>query len=161
MADVQQVEAAVGEGDRAARRARVLDACRQLVARQHLTHARDPFTGDAVTDRTRTALRSLGGADASPCRASSPRGRRRSSPAAPRVSNVAPAASASVIVAITVSPAPVTSAISSEPKIGMCTVGAPGTNSAMPRLPRVISTACILVRSSISRPARSSTRDRR
>ena len=53
---------------------------------------------------------------------------------------MAPAASASVIVAITVSPAPVTSAIWSEPKIGMCTVGLPGSNSAMPRLPRVIST---------------------
>ena len=47
------------------------------------------------------------------------------------------------------SPAPVTSAISSEPKIGMCTVGAPGSNSAMPRLPRVMSTACIRVRSRI------------
>jgi hypothetical protein len=61
------------------------------------------------------------------------------------LSKLAPDASASDIVAITVSPAPVTSAISSEPTIGMCTVGAPLTNSAMPRLPRVMSTACIAV----------------
>ena len=62
------------------------------------------------------------------------------------------------MVAITVSPAPaVTSAIWSEPKIGMCTVGAPGSNSAMPRLPRVISTDDIRVRFSNARPARSST----
>ena len=58
---------------------------------------------------------------------------------------------------MTVSPAPVTSAISSEPKMGMCTVGASGTKSAMPRLPRVMSTACMPVRWSSSRPARSST----
>jgi hypothetical protein len=72
-------------------------------------------------------------------------------------SKVAPAASASVIVAMTVSPAPVTSAIWSDPKIGMCTVGLPASNSAMPRLPRVTSTALMRVRFSSARPARSST----
>ena len=61
-------------------------------------------------------------------------------------------------MAITVSPAPVTSAIWSDPKMGMCTVFFPGSKTAMPRLPRVTTTAAILVRSSMRRPARSSTR---
>ncbi len=61
------------------------------------------------------------------------------------------------MVAITVSPAPVTSAIWSEPTMGMCTVGRPGSKSAMPRLPRVTSTAPMRVRFSSVRPARSST----
>ena len=39
----------------------------------------------------------------------------------------------------------------------MCTVGTPGSNSAMPRLPRVTSTADIRVRFNKARPARSST----
>ena len=91
------------------------------------------------------------------CRASSRRCRRRSWPAAPPRRTIAPAASASAIVAITVSPAPVTSAISSLPKIGMWTVGSFGSKSAMPRLPRVTSTAFIRSRRSSVRPARSST----
>ena len=59
---------------------------------------------------------------------------------------------------MTVSPAPVTSVTWSEPKIGMCSVGAPASKTAMPRLPRVMTTARIRVCSSRRRPARSSTR---
>ena len=71
---------------------------------------------------------------------------------------VAPAARARVKVAITVSPAPVTSATSSVPWMGMWSGARPGSKSAMPSLPRVTSTALQPSFSRSVRPAASSRR---
>ncbi len=64
-----------------------------------------------------------------------------------------PAASATVKVLMTVSPAPVTSAISSVPWIGMKVTGPSRSKSAMPRLPRVRRRSRASSRSSTTRPA--------
>src|SRR5882724_357525 len=68
----------------------------------------------------------------------------------------APAASAAVKVAITVSPAPVTSVTSSEPCTGMLIGFAPLPNATMPSRPRVTTSDCNPMRCNNSFPAESS-----
>src|SRR5262249_36541788 len=143
--DVQEIEAAVGEDDTLALRAQAGGELRRLVDRH------GPSAGPRACDSSSFVTVAV------------PRFMTTSPPAtlardAASTAAAAPGASASVNVPMTVSPAPVTSAISSVPKMGMKVEPPSRSRSASPWLPRVTSSRSASRLSSSSRPALSTVR---
>src|SRR5262249_26974660 len=118
--DVQQVEAAVGEDDPLAVGSKAVGELRRLRDRQlPPIDCRSSVGVTVAVPRFMTTMPPAMLASVAASRAG------------------APHASASVNTLMTVSPAPVTSAISSVPWTGMNVVAPSRSSSAMPRLPRV------------------------